>query len=82
MASPYLSFENSSIEFESRKNSDRNPRMAKIFDEYKIKGSLGAMAKIAGMESTAKSKSEDSTMIRTNNNFVPYNFSFPLCSIR
>ena len=40
------------------------------------------MAKIAGMESTAKSKSEDSTMIRTNNNLVPYNFSFPLCSIR
>ena len=36
------------------------------------------MAKIAGIESTAKSKSEDSTMIRTNKSFVPNNFDFPL----
>ena len=71
MARPYFSLENLSMELASKKYIDLKPRIAKILDMYKIKGSSGAIAKMAGIESIAKIKSVDSTTAKTNNNRVP-----------
>ncbi len=65
MAKPYLSLLNIWIKLANKKYKDLRPKMAKIFDEYRIKGSFGAIAKIAGIESTAKSKSVNSTTATT-----------------
>ena len=44
------------MKLDSKKYIDLKPRIAKIFDVYNIKGSLGAIEKIAGIESTANNK--------------------------
>ena len=48
------------MKFAKRKYSERNPKIAKILEVYNIKGSSGAIAKIAGIESTANNKSVNS----------------------
>lgn len=45
------------IKFANKKYNERNPKIAKILDVYKINGSSGAMAKMAGILSTANNKS-------------------------
>ena len=74
IANPYFNFENKFKEFDSKKYIDLKPKIAKIFEEYKINGSLGVIEKIAGIESTAKIKSVVSTNNRTRNNLVATNF--------
>ena len=58
------------IKFAKRKYSDRNPKIAKIFDVYRIKGSSGAIAKMAGILSIANNKSVNSTIATTTNKGV------------
>ena len=58
------------MKLDRRKYIDRSPSIAKIFDVYKIKGSLGAIEKIAGMESTANNKSVNSITPTTTNRGV------------
>ena len=64
------------MKFAKRKYSERNPKIAKILEVYNIKGSSGAIAKIAGIESTANNKSVNSiTPTTTSNgvaNFTPF----------
>ena len=36
------------IKFANKKYNERNPKIAKMLDVYKIKGSSGAIAKMAG----------------------------------
>ena len=55
------------------KYSDRRPRIANTFDVYTIK-ELVVMAKMAGIESTAKTRSVVSTTMRTMNSSVAYRF--------
>ncbi|MNQ97484.1 hypothetical protein D3C85_1131380 [compost metagenome] len=59
-----------------RKYKALKPNMAKMLEVYKINGSSGAIAKIAGMESTAKIKSVNSITATTTNNgvasFIPF----------
>ena len=57
IAKPNFNRLNMCIKLASRKYKDRKPRIAKIFEVYRMNGSTGAMAKIAGIESTAKIKS-------------------------
>ena len=63
------------MKLSSKKNSARSPKIAKILEEYNINGSFD-MAKIAGIESTAKSKSVNSITATTTNNgvatFLPF----------
>ena len=73
-ANPYFNFENMWMEFANKKYMDLNPKMAKIFDVYRITGSFGAIAKMAGMESIAKTKSVVSITTNTKNNFVAKRF--------
>jgi hypothetical protein len=53
------------MKFAKRKYKLLNPKIAKMFDIYRINGSSGAIAKMAGMESTAKSKSVNSITATT-----------------
>ncbi len=69
-AKPYLSLENIWMELANKKYMERKPSTAKILEVYKISGSLGAMAKIAGIESIAKIRSVVSMTIKTKNNLV------------
>jgi hypothetical protein len=48
----------------SRKNSERSPRIAKMFEVKTMNGSV-VMAKIAGIESTANTRSVHSIRTRT-----------------
>jgi hypothetical protein len=73
-ANPYFSFENMCMEFARRKYIERSPKIAKIFEVYNITGSFGAIAKMAGMESIAKTKSVVSMTTSTRNNFVAKRF--------
>jgi hypothetical protein len=50
-------------------NNDRSPRIAKIFEVKMIKGS-SVMPKIAGIESTANSTSDNSTQRTTRRSGV------------
>jgi hypothetical protein len=58
------------MKLDSKKYIDLKPRIAKIFDVYNIKGSLGAIEKIAGIESTANNKSVNSITPTTTNRGV------------
>ena len=59
----------------NRKNIDLNPIIAKILEKKTIYGSL-VTAKIAGIESTAKIKSVNSTISKTKKSgvkcFLPF----------
>ena len=70
IAKPYFNLLNICIKLDSKKYKERRPNMAKIFDTYKINGSLGAIAKIAGIESTANNKSVNSITPTTTNKGV------------
>ena len=70
-ANPGLRKRNIPITFTTIKNMALNPSMAKILEKKTIYGSL-VMAKIAGIESTAKITSENSITISTINNGVMY----------
>src|SRR5690606_5782035 len=61
-----------SIEFANKKYNERSPKIAKILDVYRIKGSSGAMAKIAGILSTAKTKSVISITAKATKSGVAY----------
>ena len=73
-AKPYFNLENKSIEFANKKYIERKPKIANMFEVYNIKGSSGAIAKIAGIESTAKIKSVDSITTMTKSNRVAKRF--------
>ena len=68
---PYLSSQNLSTTLLSIKNSDRSPKMAKMLEKKTIKGSC-VTEKMAGIESTAKSTSENSITNNTTNSGVIY----------
>lgn len=70
IAKPYFNFENICMKFDNRKYIDLKPKIAKIFEVYKINGSSGAIEKIAGIESTANNKSVNSITPTTTNNGV------------
>ncbi len=53
------------MKFANKKYIERNPNIANILDVYKMKGSSGAIAKIAGILSTANNKSVNSIMRTT-----------------
>ncbi|MNT85676.1 hypothetical protein D3C72_2258640 [compost metagenome] len=55
--------------FTNKKNIDRKPIMAKMFEKNTMYGSL-VTAKIAGIESTANNKSVNSTINNTRNKGV------------
>ena len=57
------------MKLSNKKNKALKPKMAKIFDVYKMKGSF-EIAKMAGIESTAKSKSVNSITATTTNKGV------------
>src|SRR5690606_19382056 len=61
-----------SIEFANKKYNERSPKIAKILDVYRIKGSSGAMAKIDGILSTAKTKSVISITASATKSGVAY----------
>ena len=61
--------------FTTRKNNDRKPIMANIFEKKTIYGSF-EMENMAGTESTAKIKSENSTTKSTINRGVIKYFPF------
>src|SRR6056300_1378930 len=67
--SPYFKNLNKCTTFDSKKNIDRSPTMAKIFEKNTMYGSF-VTTKIAGTLSTAKMRSENSTTISTINNGV------------
>ena len=69
-ASPYFNLLNMYIKLANKKYNERNPKMAKILEVYKINGSSGAIAKIAGILSTANNKSVNSTIATTTNKGV------------
>ncbi|MNL82358.1 hypothetical protein D3C87_2097230 [compost metagenome] len=55
--------------FTNKKNIERKPKIAKIFEKNTIYGSL-VTAKIAGIESTAKIRSANSITNKTMNSGV------------
>ena len=61
--------------FTSKKNIDRNPRIAKILEKKTMYGSF-VTAKIAGIESSAKIRSVNSTINKTKNRVVISIFPF------
>lgn len=74
-ATPGFKKRNLVTRFATRKKRERKPRIAKILEKKTIKGSRET-AKIAGIESNAKIKSENSIIIKTKNSGVKK--SFPL----
>ena len=70
MAKPNFNRLNMWMKLANRKYKERSPRIAKIFEVYRMNGSSGAMAKMAGMESTAKIKSVNSITVTTTNRGV------------
>ena len=64
-----MSSEKRSAMSASRKYIARRPRIAKTFDVSTMNGSV-VIAKIAGIESTAKMRSETSTSTSTRNSGV------------
>ncbi len=59
MPTPFLTNSNLSATAESRKYIERSPRTARMLDEKTINGSV-VIAKMAGMESIANTRSVDS----------------------
>ena len=70
MANPYFNKLNIWMKFAKRKYSALKPKMANILEVYKMKGSSGAIAKIAGIESTANNRSVNSITATTTNKGV------------
>ena len=68
-AKPYFSKLKRSAISANRKYIERKPKIAKIFEVKTINGSV-VIAKIAGIESTAKIRSENSTSTSTKNSGV------------
>src|SRR5262249_33460909 len=68
-------YANSLIAWATTKNRERNPRMAKMFEVKTMNGSL-VIAKIAGMESSAKTTSADSTSTSDSSRGVASRFPF------
>ena len=82
-ANPYFKYLNIPIKLASKKYKLLKPRIAKILDEYNINGSFGAIAKIAGILSTAKSRSVNSITPTTTNKGVAYLINFlPICCLK
>ena len=75
MANPYFSLLNKWMKLSRRKKRALNPSMANMLDVYRINGSL-EMAKIAGIESTANSKSVNSMTATTTKRGVASFFPF------
>jgi hypothetical protein len=65
----------------SKKYNALNPSMAKMFEVYRIKGSFGAMANMAGIESTAKIRSVNSITATTTSKGVAIFSPFSLVKI-
>ena len=63
MPTPFLTNSNLSAIADSRKYIERSPSTASMFDEKTMKGSV-VIAKIAGIESIAKTRSVDSSTNR------------------
>ena len=75
-ATPGFKKRNLVTRFATRKKRERKPRIAKILEKKTIKGSRET-AKIAGIESNAKIKSENSIIIKTKNSGVKKVFPCP-----